>query len=443
MKKLLFVFLMVSICGTANAGTLTLTSYLSGGDVTIASLESDNNAVETWANGNVESINIKDKTITTADLADSVSPVVRWGEGFSDFTYTGMLPVTSATLISDISAGTSYIDGFRVVQSSVSHTYTASRDTYVYIHRDGYYLYQEVANGAAAPATPANSLLLAKVVTDGTSITSVTDSRTTSIQITATTSNFPSHFRDGALMSWDTTTAIHAIPGSLAIGTTIYSRTTNTSAKTITTASNWIENQVPYENDTIFVYAYNDSGSSWDIKFSSADPVYADVSENTSGTLRYYSPGTTDYRAIGWWYKSADQVQVYAFGNVKESATHNAVQRVAATETLTASTNYIGLSDMKANFYSTGRPIMATFSAPFDDTSGDPSVAIYLNNSLVIDKDGVGDTGGNGLPQCNLQWLATPAQGPQTIEVYWKVGSGTGTQDAANDGYRTLVVQEL
>ena len=57
--------------------------------------------------------------------------------------------------------------------SVANNTYTASKDTYVDIGTDGTVDYNEVANGAASPALSASHIRVAKVVTNGSAITSV------------------------------------------------------------------------------------------------------------------------------------------------------------------------------------------------------------------------------------------------------------------------------
>jgi hypothetical protein len=329
MKKLLLLFGILMMASPAWAGTLTLTTYLSGNDVTIANLESDNNAIETFAAGNIESENIKDGTIESQDMAESVSIVTRYDETFNDFTVSGMLPATSANLTSDISAGVSYVDGIRVSTSATSHTYTASKDTYVYIHSGGYFVYEEVANGAAAPSTPSNSLLLAKAVTNGAAIASVTDSRTLSVQITTTTSNFPADYRNGCLVKVDSTTTTHMEPGTLAIGTTLYSNLADTAALSTATSGNWLEGSSPnLANQPFFVYAYNASGSTLGIKYCSADPVYSDTDENTGGVLRYYKSGSDYYRALAWLSGDASgNIYSYNSGQVASNGVVNVVSR--------------------------------------------------------------------------------------------------------------------
>uniref|UniRef100_A0A6M3IE19 Putative structural protein n=1 Tax=viral metagenome TaxID=1070528 RepID=A0A6M3IE19_9ZZZZ len=108
---------------------------------------------------------------------DTQTMLLHTKDWISDTVISGCLPATSTTLISDISAGVAYSQGRRIVKVATSKTYTASKDTYVDLKGDGTYVFTEVLNAAAAPAIAANSIRLAKVVTDATAITSVADLR--------------------------------------------------------------------------------------------------------------------------------------------------------------------------------------------------------------------------------------------------------------------------
>lgn len=339
MKKLLLGLLLLST--PAYAGTISISPWISGNDVSIAHLETQRTTIQNWANGNVEGgTNIKAGSLVSQDFATSVSIVKFRDEVFNDLTYTGHLPVTDATLTSNISAGTSYVNGVRIETSAQSHTYTASKDTYVYINAGGFFDFQEVANGASAPSTPANDLLLAKVVTSGTAITTVTDLRTTSIQITSNSSNFAADFRNGAFVSVDSTTAVHVEPGQFSIGSSYYSNIADTSSKSTATATNWIEGSAPnMTNLKFYAYGFNNSGTSFDFKYASADPVYSDTSLNTAGTLRYYTSGGTTYRALAW--LSADSsglIKGSAMGQIKDTSTSNSVTLTRQDTTTGAAT---------------------------------------------------------------------------------------------------------
>src|SRR3990167_2348160 len=229
MKKFVFTGLFLLLSNYAMATTISISPFVSNNDVTISALETQRTTIQNWANGNIDGTsNIIAGGIVSANEAVSISIVKFRDEAFNDFTFSGMLPVTDATLTSNISAGISYINGVRVETNSTAHTYTASKDTYVYIGANGSFSFEEVANGASAPATPANSLLLATVITDSDNITSVTDSRTLSIAITANSSNFAADYRDQAFIIRDSTTAVHAEPGQISVGNTFYTITTDT-----------------------------------------------------------------------------------------------------------------------------------------------------------------------------------------------------------------------
>ena len=122
--------------------------------------------------------------IKQTNAIENESKLLQTEDIFSDFVVTGLLPATSATtLISDISAGHAYATGVRVNKTATSNTYTASVDTYVDISSAGVYTFPEVALGAAAPAVTADSIRLAKVVTDADNITGVTDLRELKISV--------------------------------------------------------------------------------------------------------------------------------------------------------------------------------------------------------------------------------------------------------------------
>lgn len=329
MKKLMALLGLIFISCNSYASTISIPPFVSGNDVTIPALEYFRSTVQNTINGGIAGggVNITPGSITSQDEAQSVSIVTFRSEAFNDFTYTGMLPATSVNLTSTISAGTSYVKGVRVTIATTNHGYNASKDTYTYINSGGFLDYVEVANGGAAPSTPANDLLLAKVVTNGTAVTGVTDLRTTSIQITVNGSNFPADYRNQALFVRDSTTTGHLNQGSIALGTSLYSNIAATSSKSTGSASNWIEGNVPTQaNLKYYTYAYNSSGSSFDFKYSSADPVYSDTSLNNAGTLQYYTSGGTTYRAMSWISNdSAGSIQTYNYSQFPSATTTNKV----------------------------------------------------------------------------------------------------------------------
>lgn len=137
-------------------------------------------------NGEINSDNIVQGGITSLDIATPANPLVRDAENIGEYVYTGLLAPTATGLASTTTAGTAYVqnDGdatlHRVVKAAEAYTYTASKDTYVSMQYTGKYDRNPQANGAAQPATPSNSIMLFKAVTDGSDVTTVTDLRQTS-----------------------------------------------------------------------------------------------------------------------------------------------------------------------------------------------------------------------------------------------------------------------
>lgn len=94
----------------------------------------------------------------------------------------GTAPVTGFTLVSNASVFSARViaDGYAIGPiSSQAYTYTASRDTYWDLRRDGTWIPAVVTNGAGAPAVAANATRVYKVVTNATDRTGVTDYRLT------------------------------------------------------------------------------------------------------------------------------------------------------------------------------------------------------------------------------------------------------------------------
>jgi len=96
----------------------------------------------------------------------------------SNFVVSGGVVAQSAGLVGTFSNIIFYLNGQRYSGSSIANkTYTASKDTYVDVTATSggavSVTYTEVANNATAPSLAANYLRIAKVVTNGSAITSV------------------------------------------------------------------------------------------------------------------------------------------------------------------------------------------------------------------------------------------------------------------------------
>mgnify|MGYP003394601306 CR=1 FL=1 len=97
MKKLLFL-LSLLFSTSAWAGTISIQPWTSNNDVTIDHLESQRTTIQNVINGGLDNSNIKTGGIESANEANTISIVKFRDEAFNDFTFSGMLPVTSATL---------------------------------------------------------------------------------------------------------------------------------------------------------------------------------------------------------------------------------------------------------------------------------------------------------------------------------------------------------
>ena len=121
---------------------------------------------------------IKDAVITNAKLVNDTVEIgklhEKTSEYLADFIASGGAVAQSVGLVGTFSNIVYYIGGVRYTATSVTNkTYTASKDTYVDIGTDGTVDYNEVANGAASPALAASHIRVAKVVTSGAAITSI------------------------------------------------------------------------------------------------------------------------------------------------------------------------------------------------------------------------------------------------------------------------------
>lgn len=182
--KLFITLLFLSIA--AKTGDCATTSYdhtFVANDVFASDFHTRLNANFTKSlTGGINSINsanVVDDSMGEAEMADEINPRIRTYEGAAcEFVYTGLLPVTSGTLSTTIAAGTAYPRGYRINKASTTpKTFTASKHTYVDLDINGDFQYSEVAIGGATPSVAANSIRLAKVSTDTSTVNTVTDLR--------------------------------------------------------------------------------------------------------------------------------------------------------------------------------------------------------------------------------------------------------------------------
>lgn len=118
-------------------------------------------------------------TLAAAAFIASINPNTILNDTISPFVQSGCIWSAASGLNGTMSSGIIYVGPsgsiLRVSVPAVgSFTFTASKDTYVDIDYNGNVTYQAVSNGAAAPALTAHAVRVAKVVTNASTISSVT-----------------------------------------------------------------------------------------------------------------------------------------------------------------------------------------------------------------------------------------------------------------------------
>lgn len=299
MRKFLFALIISLIAiGSADAARVTKAYTFSVGK-TIRSADVNKNFDDIYNefNGGIEggaSGNIQADSLTELEMADDINPRIRWDEGFQDWVYTGLQPATSANLTSDISAGTAYVNGYRVNKASAtSKTYTNTKDTYVDIDYTGTFHYTEAVRMAAAPAVYTDSIRLAVVTSQGTALTQVTDLRVLTPYSTGSSKDMITR---GFELVWASTTTVTVNPGTLYVNVTQVDKTTATTLD-ITDAGDAIDGATAQQATSVWRYVYVDNAGN--CKLWSVAPTSSDTSSTTAGTKLYYKYGSTWYRCVG------------------------------------------------------------------------------------------------------------------------------------------------
>lgn len=98
------------------------------------------------------------------------------------------------------------------------------------------------------------------------------------------------HYRFKADLFWNSVSSVYAKPGVIEINNKLLIRTTNSTTRTDTTDGDWVDGSNAAAISTwYYVYAYNDSGVSWDIKYSESAPNASDTAGNANGDFIYRS----------------------------------------------------------------------------------------------------------------------------------------------------------
>ncbi|WP_064198972.1 hypothetical protein [Brevibacillus brevis] len=85
--------------------------------------------------------------------------------------------INGVDLDTTISSGIGYIGGYRIVKNESTHTFGDNQETFVYLDKDGTYIFKAIAIGGSEPAAPINAIKLARVITSSYNVTEVIDTR--------------------------------------------------------------------------------------------------------------------------------------------------------------------------------------------------------------------------------------------------------------------------
>lgn len=109
-------------------------------------------------------------------IGREVRGTTSWRQSTFGFTAgLGLTRTCGAGVVSRAGTRLEFDSTYLVAASLDDHTFPASRDTYVYLDDDRGMTFVDVANGAGAPATPANTTLFQRVVTNVSNVTAVAD----------------------------------------------------------------------------------------------------------------------------------------------------------------------------------------------------------------------------------------------------------------------------
>lgn len=119
---------------------------------------------------------IQAASITAASFNANINPNTLLKETTVPFVASGLIWSVVSGLAGGMTSGVLYYNGIRIPVNSISsHTFTASKDTYIDIDVNGNVTYVAVNNGATSGMTlTTNSIRVALVVTSGSAITSTT-----------------------------------------------------------------------------------------------------------------------------------------------------------------------------------------------------------------------------------------------------------------------------
>ena len=444
MKKLLLGLMLLSTNAYANTiavGTVSSDiSVVNNNFSTIATVI--NGVIEGSTDGGATVSNVKADSLYEINMADDANPRLRDSELLSvttdsvavqnAYVYSGGVPADSANLTSDISACVAYINGYRVSKAATSTTYTASRDNWVDLSQTGVYTVTAVTVGAAEPVVAANSARLAKVTTDATEITAVTDEANRRLPGLI----IPSQYRTGLVVSRDSATTLTVQPGSCEINNTMIPKTAITTL-TITTAGDWAGGSALNAANT---FGFVGSDASGNLKLHTTAPTHDNYGVSTTvGKRRYATWSSTVYRILGWFYMGTATTIDWA-SNIKEGDVANIV---VSNDTAVVATSGAAFQEVgRARFYSSGGNILVMGVVSGDSTGAFDYMAIELNRAgTTIPGSGSGGASTAGATQMSsAETTYLDINRPQGTSYYSLMARTSG--NALNMRRRSTIVSE-
>ena len=438
MRKLILAIGLLLLSSNVYADVISVPAF--SADSGVDHLNTFRTTVVNVINGSIQGAgstaaarNVGSDSIAEIDMYDDANPRIFANELLSigsdsfasgsltqnTFVDDGLVPATDTDLTSDISAGTAYINGYRVDKSATSKTYTASMDTYVDLSQAGVFTYSEVAVGATQPAVAANSVRLARVTTNGSQITAVTTYPTGRIPGLV----IPAQYRTGLIVSRDSTTTITVLPGTSEINNSMVSKTAS-STLTISTAGDWAGGTSLRAAST---YGYVGCDSSGNLKLHTTAPTHDNYAVSTTvGKRRYATWSSTVYRILGWFYMDGAQL-VEVASNIKEGDVAN---RIFSNDSATLALSSTSLTEVsKLPFYSSGGTITLQ-SVVSGDAAGsldEFSTEIFRSGSSVANSGAAQSTGaaGKNMTTNSVFMDANRPQGTATYSNYSKVSGSS------------------
>lgn len=426
------------ICSPAFGGIITFDNITSDAGFSYESYNTPLNTIYNEVNGNIDSDNIENGSIADEDFSTAVAMSNWYAKSFGDWVYSGGLAATDATLTSDISALIAFIEGAYIENSATSHTYTASRDTYVDVNSAGTYVFSEVSLGASAPAVAANAIRLCKAVTSGTAITSVVDLRQTVPPQLRTYQDY----KNGIALSRDvaTTTKINVSRGEIELGAAVSNglrRNIADVAIDFSTTGRGGLDTGSLERDTYyFIFALADDDNSTNFECIGSR-------SSTDAT------GFTGERLIGWTYAPTTGVvspdSTGAYRDRGGDAPNIASRAITADSGVIAVGSFVKIPGIDTKFYSSGRCCEVTASVQIhnpSDGSAAGSIAIFIDGTEKIESSqGFSlDPAGASQFDCHvpLYWVGQMSEGIHEVDIRISPTSGANTSVRS----RTIIVEE-